>query len=543
MIDSLDITFPEGLIIITGQTGAGKSIILGALSLLSGAKADASAIKEGADSCVVEAEFTGVPESLRTLMEENDLEWDGGCLTIRRVVSASGRSRGFVNDCPAPVAVLQALAERLIDIHSQHKSLLITDRNFQLEVLDLYAHCAEDAAKCRKLWHDLRQLQSKLSELKERQARMSADSDYNNAQYAQLSEAGLRDGELEELEAEQKSLSAAEQIKEALSRSLELFSPSSDELQGISLAVRELKRQLEYAGRYIPEIAQLAERVESVKIELDDIQSELDSLDSGMDLSAERLQAVDERLSLLYTLMKKHACSSVAELIETRDRFGAYAGDADSLSDAISEAEKSLARLTSEYDRIAATLHEARTSAAASFASSILETLVFLELDRSRFEVSVKDCPAGPNGKDEVNFLFSANGTAPAELSKCASGGEISRIMLCLKEMMARFVGMPTLIFDEIDTGVSGSVADKMGRMVCRMGENMQVFSITHLPQVAAKGNAHYVVSKESLGGRTVSSIRRIDGDERVNEIARLLSGSEITDAAVANAKSLLQSH
>lgn len=543
LIDSLDITFPEGLIIITGQTGAGKSIILGALSLLSGAKADASAIKEGADSCVVEAEFTGVPESLRTLMEENDLEWDGGCVTIRRVVSASGRSRGFVNDCPAPVAVLQALAERLIDIHSQHKSLLITDRNFQLEVLDLYAHCADDAAKCRSLWHGIRQLQAKLSELRERQARMSADSDYNNAQYAQLSEAGLRDGELEELEAEQKSLSAAEQIKESLLHSLELFNPSSDEQQGISLAVRELKRQLEYAGRYIPEIAQLAERVESVKIELDDIQSELDTLDSGMDLSAERLQAVDERLSLLYTLMKKHSCSSIAELIETRDRFGAYAGDADSLSDAISEAEKSLARLTSEYDGIAATLHKARSSAASSFASSILETLVFLELDRSRFEVSVRDCQPGPDGKDEVSFLFSANGTAPAELSKCASGGEISRIMLCLKEMMARFVGMPTLIFDEIDTGVSGSVADKMGRMVCRMGENMQVFSITHLPQVAAKGNAHYVVSKESLGGRTVSSIRRIDGDERVNEIARLLSGSEITDAAVANAKSLLQIH
>lgn len=543
LIDSLDITFPEGLIIITGQTGAGKSIILGALSLLSGARADASAIKEGADSCVVEAEFTGVPESLKALMEENDLEWDGGCLTIRRVVSASGRSRGFVNDCPAPVSVLQALAERLIDIHSQHKSLLITDRNFQLEVLDLYAHCADKAAKCRGIWQEMRRLQTKLSELRERQARMSADSDYNSAQYAQLSEAGLRAGELEELEAEQKSLSAAEQIKESLSRSLELFNPSSDEQQGIALAVRELKRQLDYAGKYIPEIEQLAQRVESVKIELDDIQSEVDSLDSGMDLSAERLQAVDERLSLLYTLMKKHSCSGIEELIETRDRYGAYAGDADSLSETIAEAEKSLALISSEYDSLSAELHEARTAAAGSFASSILETLVFLELDRSRFEVSVRECQAGPSGKDEVNFLFSANGTAPAELSKCASGGEISRIMLCLKEMMARFVGMPTLIFDEIDTGVSGSVADKMGRMVCRMGANMQVFSITHLPQVAAKGNAHYLVSKESVEGRTISSIHRIEGDERINEIARLLSGSEITDAAVANAKSLLQSN
>lgn len=542
LIDSLDISFPEGLVIITGQTGAGKSIILGAISLLSGAKADASAIKEGADSCVVEAEFDCVPDNLKSVLAENDLDWDGGHLTIRRVVASSGRSRSFVNDCPAPVSLLQQLSERLVDIHSQHKSLLLADRNFQLEILDFYAGCTPAATRCRAAWQKLRSLQNNLKELSERQERLSAESDYNNAQYRQLAEARLKEGELEELEAEQKSLAASGQIKDSISRSLELFNPVSDERQGLSSSLKELKHLLDSAGRYIPSIADLASRVESVKIELDDIESELESADSGMDLSPERLNSVEDRLSLLYTLLKKHACRDIPELIELREKFGASVNDEESLGDRISDLEKEISTVKKEYDLAASELHEARTAAAGTFASSILDSLVYLELDRARFEVVVEPAPEGPAGTDSVRFLFSANGTVPADLSKCASGGEISRIMLCLKEMMARFTGMPTLIFDEIDTGVSGSVADKMGSMVCRMGTNMQVFSITHLPQVAAKGDAHYVVAKCEAEGRTVSTIRRISGDERVNEVARLLSGSSITEAAIANAKSLLES-
>jgi len=541
LIDSLDIDFPESLVIITGQTGAGKSILLGALSLVTGAKADASTIYGGADNCVVEAEFDGAGQEVKSILEDNDVEWDNGHLIIRRVVNISGRSRCFVNDCPVPAGVLSSIASFLVDIHSQHKSLFLTDHNFQMSVLDSYSGNAGLLAECRASWQKVQSLRNEITELQNKLNSLNAESDYNVAQYRQLEAASLRDGELEELEADQKSMEGAEQIKESLAAISNLFNADEDSHPGVEQALKEAGKQLEKISRFIPSAGELAARLESARIELDDILSETEEIDRRIDVSPEHLEEVDSRLSLLYTLMKKHSCSSVAELIELREQYGGSALNAEELAEQIRDLEKELAANEKEYDRCAEQLHESRLTSSETFAKSVIEDLHFLELEHSDFKVDLKPCNPCATGKDAITFLFSASGSNLQDVSKCASGGELSRIMLSLKAMMARFMGMPTLIFDEIDTGVSGSVADRMGQMICRMGDDMQVFSITHLPQVAAKGDAHYVVSKAiSDDGTAVSSIRRVSGEERINEIARLLSGTTITEAAIANAKELI---
>ena len=540
LIDSLDISFPEGLVIITGQTGAGKSILLGALSLLAGARADASLISEGADSCVVEAEFSGRDEALGALLAAADVEEDGDRLLIRRVVSASGRSRSFINDCPVQVGLLQQVAERLVDIHSQHKSLLLTDPHFQLSVLDHFAGNGGRVGTCREAWRSLQDLRARLESARADLARMQADRDYNEAQWRQLDEARLKPGEWEELEEEQRSLANAEQIKEGIGHALSLLAPGG-EIPGMSASIKEASRQLEHVSRFLPALEGLQSRLDSVRIELDDIQSELETLDGRVDLSPGRLEAVEERMSTLHGLLKKHHCTTIDELIAVRDRYSEMLFDATAAGDRIRELEQAVEAAEGRYHAVCAELTASRCQAAPGFAAAITESLRFLELERAVFDVAVSAAPESATGSDRVTYLFSSTGRDPVDVSKCASGGELSRIMLSLKAMMARFVGMPTLIFDEIDAGVSGSVADKMGRMICEMGRDMQVFSITHLPQVAAKGDAHYVVSKSvSADGRTVSSIREVQGEARTMEIARLLSGATITPAAVANARELL---
>ena len=540
LIDSLDVTFPEGLVIITGQTGAGKSILLGALSLLSGAKADASMISEGADSCVVEAEFAGADETLRALLAEADVEEDGDRLLIRRVVSRSGRSRSFINDCPVPVGLLQDVASRLVDIHSQHKSLLLTDPHFQLSVLDHFAGNGGRLATCREAWRTMQDLRTQLAAAREQLARLQADRDYTEAQWKQLDDAKLVPGELESLEEEQRSLANAEQIKEGLGSSLALLR-GEGEGPGMSGSLKDAERRLSAIERFLPAVSGLQERLESVRIELDDIDAELEALDTRVDLSPERLEAVEDRMSLLYTLLKKHQCATVDELIAVRERYAEALSGSEASADRIQLLEKELKVAEGRYQAVCAELTAARCQAAPSFAAAITESLHFLELDRAVFDVAVNAAPESATGCNRVAYLFSATGREPQDVSKCASGGELSRIMLSLKQMMARFVGMPTLIFDEIDTGVSGSVADKMGRMICAMGRDMQVFSITHLPQVAAKGDAHFVVEKSvQADGRTRSSIREVQGEARTMEIARLLSGATVTPAAIENAKALL---
>ena len=535
LIDSLEIDFPEGLVIITGQTGAGKSILLGALGLALGGKADASLVGAHGETCVVEAEFSVDGNApLRALMAENDLE-EGDTLLIRRTLNRTGRSRSFVNDEPVSLPVLQALSEQLIDIHSQHQTLRLGDPAFRMSLLDHYAGNTACLDACRKAWNDFQGLRKDLSDVTDRLRRMAAEKDYNEALFARLDAAKLRDGELEELETEQKQLAHAEELKEYLNNCEDILAPADDRAP-LTAQLKEAEKQAGRAARFIPALEPLVQRLESARLELEDIADELDSANARIDVSPDRLEQVEDRMSLLYDLMKKHGVQTVGELIAERDRLSEALFDSTTLEERRLELEKELAKAEKVYAAAADALHKAREKASEGFATAILASLAFLELDHAVFTVELGTAPEGPSGRDAVRFLFSSTGKAPQDLSKVASGGELSRIMLSLKAMMARYTAMPALIFDEIDTGVSGSAADRMGQMICRMGEDMQVFAITHLPQVAAKGNAHYLVTKEN----DVTDIRILSREERIREIARLLSGSVITDAAVANARALL---
>lgn len=541
LIDSLDIEFPEGLVIITGQTGAGKSILLGALSLLFGAKADASQISAGATSCVVEAEFDASGPEVEAVLESFDVEPDGGTLTVRRVVSSTGRSRSFVNDSPVQLDLLKKISPMLVDIHSQHKTTLLRESEFQRTVLDGFALAGGSLSACRETWGKLRAVREQLAQLRDRLSRLEAEKDYNAAQFEQLSAASLAEGELESLEEEHRSLSHSEQIMEALSGAVSSLE-GDEQRESLPAALKEVSRDLERVSSFLPSATELLSRVESSRIELEDISSEISGLLSEMNLSPKRLEDVEDRLSELYGLLKKFACADVAGLIAKRDEFASSVKDTSELQERIVSLEKEQDGLYRRYREHCAELTGLRRTAAKEFASRIEASLAFLEMEGAKFEVSVEPGPEGPDGADKVCFLFSSTGGETRELSKVVSGGEMSRIMLCIKAEMARFSKMPTMVFDEIDTGVSGSVADKMGRMICEMGRSMQVFSITHLPQVAAKGDAHYVVSKgASDDGRVVSRIRKVEGKERVMEVARLLSGEHVSEAAVANAESLLK--
>lgn len=539
LIDSLDIPFPEGLVIISGQTGSGKSILLGALALALGAKADAGAVGAGAENCIVEAEFSVAGDaSVAEILRENDLEAPGGVLTIRRVLGRSGRSRSFVNDEPVALGVLQALSGRLVDIHSQHQTLRLQDPSFRLALLDHFAGCSEQAEACRASWQRLQELRRRLAETTEQLSRLSAEKAYNEAQFQTLSEARIREGEIEELEQEQHTLAHAEEIKALLVGIQEELDPSDGREGGgnLRLALKEAVRALGKAARHIPSLASLEERLESARVEIDDILDEVASAEARTAVSPARLAEVEERLSLLYGLLQKYGVRTESELLERQEAFSRSLGDASALEEEEASLQAEITAEKGRYDNLASALHGAREAAAERFAREVEASLRFLELERAVFSVVLEPHPEGPAGTDSVQFLFSAGGAAPRELAKVASGGELSRIMLSLKAMMARFTAMPTLIFDEIDTGVSGSAADKMGSLICRMGADMQVFAITHQPQVAAKGDAHYLVTK--TGDRT--AIRRLDRPGRIQELARMLSGSVVTPAAMANAESLL---
>lgn len=552
LIDSLDIEFPAGLVIITGQTGAGKSILLGALSLVMGSRADSSVIGAAGDNCVVEAEFEVNDEdgSLRQYLDENEIDFDPvdgkGQLTVRRILNSNGRSRSFVNDSPAPLKVLSMLSSRLIDIHSQHETMLLRDKQFQMSMLDHFAGDSGLLQSCRTRWERLTGLKNVLDEVNANLSRTNAEKDYNQAQFERLDSAHLKDGELEELETEQKQLANAEEIKSSLYQVENYFSPSGDDAQddrmSIDSMLKESSRILDKLSSYIPSASALSERIESARLELDDVLSEVSDLESGTEISDERLQEVEERLSLLYDLLKKYSCTQVSELIELRDRLSESLADTSVLEARKSALEKEIGEAEKDLADACSDLHDARAKAVPSFSENICNSIRSLELDRAVFDVVLEPGKPGPDGSDTILFRFSSTGKSPVDVAKCASGGEMSRIMLCLKAMMARYTNMPSMIFDEIDTGVSGSVADKMGSMICSMGDYMQVFAITHLPQVAAKGNAHYIVTKEFDGDRAISSIRKISGEDRVMEVARILSGSRVTPEAIANAKSLLES-
>lgn len=537
LIGSLDTTFPEGLIIISGETGAGKSILLGALSLVLGAKADAGMVGPAGDNCIVEAEF-GITPAVRKILREADIPDEGDRLILRRTVALSGRSRSFANDEPVTLPVLQDLARELVDIHSQHQTLRLAEERFRLDALDLWAGTMELREECGSVWMQVLDTRRKLATLQEREAKAVAEQEYNSARWERLNEAKLQAGELETLEAEQNELAHAEQIKETLCGVEELLSPASEESASPAHLLREASRLLEKAGAFIPSLTELAQRVTSARLEVEDIASEVAAVNSRTEASPERLQAVEDRLSLLYSLLHRHGLQTVEELIAERDHLEGLVQDASSLGEECTRVQKELEGLEARHRELCNALDGKRKAAAGPFAKAIEKVLHSLELDHAVFQVEVAPSPAGLLGANNVQFLFSSTGKNPTDIAKAASGGELSRIMLSLKSVMARLTQMPTLVFDEIDTGVSGSAADKMGSLVCQMGADMQVFAITHLPQVAAKGHAHYLVSKTN----NHTTIKSLDREGRVQELARMLSGATVTPAAIANAEALLNS-
>ena len=525
LIDSLDIELPGGLVIITGETGAGKSIMLGALSLLLGGKGDVSALKDSSRNCVVEGEF----------------ELDGQELILRRVISPTGRTRNFINDEPANLGELVSIASRIIDIHAQHQHLLLTDAAYQMQVVDYFADTRELLERYKAVYSQLQKSESALEELDTLIARSEGEREYKQFQFDKLFEASLKEGEMEELEQEQKQLANAEQIRDGICGAVSLMQPMGNSIvQNLKDAVHLLQK----SSNFVPELQELCNRLESCRIECKDIEDELETLASRITVSPQRLEQVEERLSLLYSLMRKHSAGSVEELLQIRDTLEQELLGADRSIESRDELVAAIGKLKLERDSLAHELSDARKAKVGELGAVLQSSIRDLQMPYAVFEVAFEDSGKYTlQGKDSVSFLFSANGNGKLNpVQKAASGGELSRIMLCLKALMARFTGMPTMIFDEIDTGVSGSIADKMGELIGKMGERMQIIAITHLPQIASKRGTHLLVQKEfDQQNNAATRIHRIEGDERVKEVARMLSGSELTNAALENARELLK--
>lgn len=525
LIEALESRFPEHLVIITGETGAGKSILLGALSLLMGQKVDASVISDKEKNCVVEGEFF----------------YEGESYIIRRVIAPSGRSRSFVNDEPVTVDYLKELSSKLIDVHTQNQHLMLSDYQYQLELLDSYCSNGKLLAKYQSYYADYQSVMAKIESVERDIVKAENEREFAQFQYSQLEGASLREGELEELEQEQKLLSNSEEIKENLQGVLSKF--TSEPFSLVQL-LKESENLLKKSSNYLPQAESLYERVESCRLELKDIEQEVDYLCDSVEYSPERLQYLDDRISLIYNLLRKFGKSDESELIALRDSLKATVSGAEELLELKETLLKQSQELLQNAKEIASQLHLSRLEGASKLSEELLESVRDLSMPHALFSISLQERERlDINGADDIKFLFSANGGSLMELHKCASGGEVSRLMLSLKAIMAKHRGMPTMIFDEIDTGVSGVVADQMGKLITSMGENMQVMAITHLPQIASKGESHFLVTKSfNADGKAVTNISQLSEDERVNEIARMLSGEVINDAAIANAKVLLNS-
>ena len=539
LIEKLDISSGAGFSVITGETGAGKSIILGAIGLLLGQRAEVKAIRQGASKCVIEARFDISAYGMEPFFEENELEYEEECI-LRREVYASGKSRAFINDTPASLVQMKELGEQLIDVHSQHQNLLLNKEGFQLNVLDILSHNDEQLSAYQSLYREWKQAQQDLAELIARAEQNKADEDYIRFQLEQLEEANLSAGEQEELEQETDTLSHAEEIKAGLFRVGQLL--TSDE-GGLLAGLKEsLNTMLGLQKVYSP-ATELAERLESTYIELKDVSQEVSSQEEDVEFNPERLEEVNDRLNLIYTLQQKHRVTTVEELLALTEEYAAKLAAITSYDERIGELTTLCDTLYNKVKKQAAVLTKARAGAAREVEKQMASRLVPLGMPNVRFQVEMgMRKEPGVHGEDTVNFLFSANKNGALQsISSVASGGEIARVMLSIKAMIAGAVKLPTIVFDEIDTGVSGEIADRMADIMQEMGEqDRQVISITHLPQIAARGCAHYKVYKQDNETETNSHIRRLADEERVEEIAHMLSGATLTEAALNNAKALL---
>lgn len=540
LIDELNISLYPGFSVITGETGAGKSIILGAIGLLLGNRADSKAIKAGRDRCVIEAHFDLSRYGMQKFFDDYDIDYDADDTIIRRELTAAGKSRAFINDTPVPLTRMRELGEQLVDIHSQHQNLLLQKEDFQLNVVDIIAQDTEQLKVYQKEYYAYRKAKELLEELKAEIAKNRENEEFMRFQHKELDEANLQEGELEQLEQEAETLSHSEDIKTAL---YEADSALSGENDSILDKLKNATHQLENICDVYPSMADVAGRMQSSYIELKDIAQEISSSVDHVEFDPNRLDAINTRLDKLYTLQQKFHVETVTELIATRDRIAEQLSHIDNGDEDIEEKEKEVAALLVKAEKQAALLTSIRQKSAKAIEKEMKGRLIPLGIPNVRFEIAFAEKPLSGNGADKVSFLFSANKSTQLQpVSQVASGGEIARVMLSLKAMISGAVKLPTIIFDEIDTGVSGKIAEKMADIMEEMGlQNRQVLSITHLPQIAAKGSHHYKVLKEETENGTISHMKELNNQERIEEIAQMLSGSDITQAALANAKELLR--
>jgi DNA repair protein RecN (Recombination protein N) len=538
LIDELDIEFRNGLNIITGETGAGKSILLGALALILGQRADASVLKDKSKNCIVEGLFEVSGYNLEPFFRENDLDYYPNTI-IRRQINESGKSRAFVNEVPVNLNVLKELGDSLIDVHSQHQNLLLSSNAFQTSAIDAFAKTQTDLEAYRVTYSRYRKLQEELAELENKAKASLANLDYLQHQFKQLDEAKLKVDEQPDLEQLQQQLSNAEDIKTGLQLATEMLDSNE---QSVIPVLKNAQSSIQRIAHFLPEAKNLTNRIESCRTELRDIQEEMAKLNDKVQLDPEQLSIVNARLDLLFTLQQKHRVASANDLIAIRDSLKL---EVDQITGYDTYIESKKAELNSSLKTLttqAATISKKRRDSISKFENNIVSTLKLLGMPFVDFIVKIDETSDfNAQGKDSINFMFTANKqVAPQELSKIASGGEISRLMLSLKSLMISNTGLPTIIFDEIDTGVSGEVADKVGNIINTMGKGMQVINITHLPQIACKGHTHFMVYKDNLTETSKTRIKLLDSEERIIEIAKMLSGESLSEAAITNAKHLL---
>ena len=534
LIEKLELALDGRLNIVTGETGAGKSILLGALGLLLGAKNDGSAMKDNTRNCVVEGTFSLEGLGLEPLFEELDIDYDNETI-IRRVITPAGKSRSYVNDIPVQLVQLKELGARLIDIHSQHQNLILSSETFRMQAVDVVAGCGELLTQYREEYNSWCEARRKLAVLTEEAAAARRDEEWVRFQAEELSAANLKENEIEDLEQEQAVLANADAIGATLGEINASF--DSDET-GVLQALKSAEMGLVRIKDSYREGEELAQRVRSTLLELKDIAATISADAERVESNPERLEQVDNRLAMLYDLCRKHGAEGVAELIALRDKFRAQLNAITHSDEQIAEMEREVEIFRLKASALADKLHEARTGAVALFSEEIGRKLSALGMPEARFEIEVRATEElRTTGRDEVSFLFSANkATSMQAVERIASGGEMSRMMLSLKALLAGRMKLPTIIFDEIDTGVSGRIADAMGEIISELSQSMQVVNITHLPQVASKGEAHFVVYKEN----SHTNIKRLSDQERISEIAKMLSGSQVSEAALSQAKILL---
>ena len=540
LIEHLDIPFFSGFSVITGETGAGKSIMLGAIGLLLGQRADTKSIKQGANRCVIEAVFDLSRYNLQPFFDENDLDFDGAECVVRREITSAGKSRAFINDTPVALSMLKELGDQLMDVHSQHQNLLLNKQDFQLSVVDILANDSKELETYQQSFADYQQKQRELTTLREDIERNRQNVDFLQFQFDELSAAKLNAGEQEELEQQSETMSHAEDIKTAL---YEADHALNDDEQGVVTQVKRAANSLNSISKVLPQSSELTERLESCRIELRDIADEVNQLLERTDFDPSELDSINNRLDRLYELEKKYHTDSVEELITLRDELQQKLSNIENSDEAVSELEKQVEQLRDVCTKKASAISTLRQATAKKMKGELAQRLEALGMPHARFEVQVTTEELGRNGQDNVSFLFSANTSTPLQpVAQVASGGEIARVMLSLKAMISGAVKLPTIIFDEIDTGVSGKIADKMAQIMQEMGRTeRQVISITHLPQIAALGSHHYRVSKEETKNGTVSQMQELNNEERIKEIAQMLSGSDVTEAAIQHAKELLK--